>query len=257
MTHDSTIAGTAGRGGDSGASQTNWSLIYQAAQTGSPGSVEAWEQLARRYWPAIYAYIRKSGRGVDVAADLTQGFVCEVMMGRHLLESADPERGRFRTLLLTALKNYLVEQHRRATRRKRAPYGKRVLELDGPDSVMVQVPTDATPDYVFSAQWGATLVKRVLEQVRAECEKEGLTAHWTVFELRVARPMLLGDEPVPYADLVDRLSLKDAAQAANMMITVKRRFARALLAEVQETVANPTDVEDELHALVRDLEKRA
>jgi len=250
------MKGALGPEGDAGASQTNWSLIYEAAQAGSRASAEAWEQIARRYWPAIYAYIRNSGRRVDEAADLTQGFVCEVMMGRRLLAAANPARGRFRALLLTALKNYLTEQHRRSTRLKRAPQDRRIVELDGSESSMVEVSTDVTPDDAFIAQWGSTLVRRVLERVQAECVSDALHPHWAVFESRVVRPLLFGAAAVPYADLVDRLNLKDAAQAANMMITVKRRFARALLGEVQETLSDPADIEDELHALLRALERK-
>ncbi len=61
--------------------------------------------------------------------------------------------------------------------------------------------------------------------------------------------------PQPYAALVSDLDLSDAAQASNMMITVKRRFARALYAEVGRTVTDPADVEEELGELLRDLER--
>jgi hypothetical protein len=69
--------------------------------------------------------------------------------------------------------------------------------------------------------------------------------------------MLLGEPRVPYATLVKRLDLADDAQAANMMITVKRRFAQALMQEVARTVGDPMQVEDELRDLVRDLERHA
>jgi hypothetical protein len=67
--------------------------------------------------------------------------------------------------------------------------------------------------------------------------------------------MLLGEKPADYVVLVERLNLKDQSQAANMMITVKRRFVRALYAEVGETVMDPGQVDDELRELLRDLER--
>jgi DNA-directed RNA polymerase specialized sigma24 family protein len=236
-------------------SETDWSMIFRAAHGGRESAAEAWDQLARRYWPAIYAYIRTSGRDVHQASDLTQGFVCDVMVGRQLLASADPTRGRFRTLLLSALRNYLVQQHRHATRQKRSPQTGKLLELDGDAPLMVDLNTDDSPEAVFSAQWGALLVRRILDGVRADCTKEGLGAHWTVFESRVVRPMLHGEKPTDYASLVDRLNLKDAGQAANMMITIKRRVARALAREVSATVGDPAEVTEELHALMRALER--
>ena len=68
--------------GPSEASQTDWSMIYDAARGEPEPSAEAWDLLGRRYWPAIYAYIRSSGRNIDDASDLTQGFVCDVLIGR-------------------------------------------------------------------------------------------------------------------------------------------------------------------------------
>ncbi len=67
---------------------------------------------------------------------------------------------------------------------------------------------------------------------------------------------MLFDEPATdHAKLVEQLGLKDEPQAANMMITVKRRFVRALYVEVGRTVIDPGQVEDELHELLRDLER--
>jgi len=238
-----------------GASQTDWSMIYDAAYGPEEHARAAWDQLARRYWPAIFAYIRSHGRDVHQASDLTQGFVCDIMLGRRLLKVADPRRGRFRTLLLTALKNYITERHRADTRRKRAPADGQILELDGRGGAAMAPASADTPEAVFIAQWSAMLVQRVLDRVRRSCEEEGLDRHWAVFDARVARPMLTGEAPVSYAALVERLGVRDAAQAANMMITVKRRFARMLFEEVAQTVEDPADVEDELRVLMRALER--
>jgi hypothetical protein len=84
-----------------------------------------------------------------------------------------------------------------------------------------------------------------------------MEAHWQVFEARVVRPMLFGEPRVSYPRLVDRLDLKDAAQAANMMIAVKRRFVQTMLQQVAKTVGDPMQVEEELRALVRDLESHS
>ncbi|MHC5115004.1 MAG: RNA polymerase sigma factor [Planctomycetota bacterium] len=237
-------------------------MIFEAAGSEGAEAQEAWDQLARRYWPAIYAYIRSTGRDVEDAADLTQGFVCDVLLGRRLFAVADPTRGRFRTLLLTALKNYLTERHRYETRKKRAPGGEtangdgpKLLELDRDSSSLVARSKSPTPDAVFDTQWAVALVHRILDSVRAECMGEQLAAHWTIFERRVVRPMLTGEPPVEYSVLVDRLDLKDAAQAANMMITVKRRFARAMYAEIGRTVRDPEEIEVEISALMRALQR--
>jgi len=239
---------------DSGASRTDWSMIAQAAQEDQAVAADALERLVKRYWSAVYAYIRRTGRDVHESADLTQGFVCDIILSRRLCDYADPNRGRFRTLLLNAVKNYLRERHRRRQRSRsidRVPS----LPLSEAEWAEAERGSDETPEEAFCYQWSATIVRGVLAEVRTACEADGLSAHWEVFEHRVVRPVLLKDPATAYAVLVERLGLKDESQAANMMITVKRRFAKALRDEVGRTVADPSDVEDEMHALLRDLER--
>lgn len=239
-----------------GASQTDWAVIFEAA-SGEEGAAEALTRLAHRYWPAIYAYIRASGRDTHEAADLTQGFVCDVILQRGLLAAADPARGRFRTLLMTSLKNYLREQHRRSRRLKRSDKGSPPLQLDPDDLARAAVDPASNPEEAFSAEWSRTLISQVLDQVRAECEAAGQMTHWQVFEERVARPMLTGQGPTEYEDLIRRLKLRDASQAANLVITVKRRVVRGLIEEVRHTVQHPDQIQEELQELMRSLEPRS
>jgi RNA polymerase sigma-70 factor (ECF subfamily) len=249
--------------------RTDWSMIAAAAQNqgkavaGSDGTVsarderlarEAWERLTRRYWPAVYAYIRRTGRDAHEAADLTQGFICDIMLERRLVGIADPARGRFRTLMLTALQRYLTDRHRHDTAgvRSRSRDAFRVR-----DAQLSELPNASvtTPEQAYAAQWAATIIREVLERVRHECHQEHLDPHWTVFEQRVVRPLLLGEIATPYDQLVRELGLRDASQASNMMITIKRRFVRALRAEIAHTIDQEADVEEELLAIVRDLER--
>ena len=236
-------------------SQTDWSLVLEAAH--GRDQKMALERLSRRYWPAIYAFIRATGRDAHKAADLCQGFVCDVMIGRNIFETADKKRGRFRSLLLTALQNYLKQRYRYDTAKKRSPEGHPVIQLDSDVLANTVVDPNQTPEQAFVAQWSAALIRQVLARVRAGCQEDGLEPHWVVFDCRVVKPMLFGDRPTAYLELVEQLKLEDAAQAANMMITVKRRFARELLAEVAGTLVNPAHSEDELSTLLHDLEPSA
>ena len=239
---------------DAGSSQTNWTMIFTVGGEDNSASEQALEQLARRYWPAVYAYIRNNGRDVHEASDLTQGFVCDVMLGRKLFLDADPKRGRFRTLLLAALKNYLRERYRYVTRQKRSHQGKQPMSLNDTEANLISMDTDASPEVAFNSAWSVTLVREVLEQVRRSCIADGFEAHWVVFEQRVVRPMLFGEKPVSYKSLVVRLDLDDRSQAANMMITVKRRFARMILAETGRTLSRPEKAMSEIRDILRDLE---
>lgn len=233
--------------------QTDWSMILDAVGDHQP-SREAMNRLARRYWPAIFAFVRASGRDSHTSADLTQGFICDVLIGRNLFKAADPTRGRFRSLLLSSLQNYLRDADRRKWTRKRMPAGGKVLSLDAPHGLPSETSHARTPEQAFSAEWGATLVRQVLDEVRDGCVADGLDAHWEIFDRRVVRPMLTGGTPVGYEELIGSLGVESASQAANMMVTVKRRFANAIRNEVASTVRNEADVEDEIKDLMRSVE---
>ncbi len=242
---------------EAGSSHTDWSMIADAAQVDEEAAAAALDQLVRRYWSAVYAYIRKCGNNVHEAADLTQGFVCDVMIARRLCAAADPDRGRFRTLLLSSLRNYLQQEHRREDRRRIAGMLASPLKLTKAEIESVEDPSHESPEAAFCYQWSAILVHRVLETVREGCIENGLDAHWSVFEQRIVRPMLFAEQPTEYSKLVTQLGLKNIAQAANMMVTVKRRFVAVLYLEVGRTVSDPSEIDDELRQLLSDLERPA
>lgn len=236
-------------------SHTNWSLIFATANRDQAAASAAMERLVRRYWPAVYAYLRQTGRSAEEAADLTQSFVCDVVLLRQLFQKADPARGRFRTLLLTSLKNFVKTRMRSEQCQKRAPDSPLLHLRD--NEVVSMMQQDLSPEQAFVSQWNATMIRRALERVRASCVAAGLEQHWRVFESRAVRPMLFGDSPIPYAKLVDLLDLDDSGQAANMMVTIKRRFVHALMDEIGCTVNDPLEIEQELRELLREMEVKA
>lgn len=236
-------------------SHTDWSMIY-AARTDEPQKAgQAMERIARRYWPAIYAFVRGTGRDVDEAADLTQGFICDVLLERGLLDAADPTLGRFRSLLLAALQNYLRQRHRDAARKRAGRTRSPSFVLDETGFTAMGTDARGTPEEFFTRQWAVALIRQVLEEVQTSCAIDGLEDHWRIFEQRVARPMLLGEPPTPYPVLLEAMGLPSVAQASNMLITIKRRFVRTLEREVGGTVLHRGQVEDEMLELIRALER--
>lgn len=229
-------------------SDTDWSLISRAVLEDSQAD-PAMEEVSRRYWPVIYGYARASGCDVHEASDVTQGFMCDVVLGGKLLKRADKSRGRFRALLSTAVRHYLIDHRRKMHGRGRQRH-ERATGGAPPDTFAQVAPADE-----FDAQWAAALIRRVLMEVRRHYYEQCQEAYWEVFTGRVVRPMLFNEPPTPYDTLIDRFDLTDASQASNMMITVKRRFARTLREEVGRTVSDPIQVDGELRALLSVLEQ--
>src|SRR5437764_13967692 len=87
---------------------TRWSLIFSGAGSGN-GDLEmrqALAELCQIYWRPIFLFIARRGYSREDAEDLTQDFFVRILK-EDWLQKADPARGRFRSLLLKSLQNFL------------------------------------------------------------------------------------------------------------------------------------------------------
>jgi len=73
----------------------------------------------------------------------------------------------------------------------------------------------------------------------------------------VLGPSLRQAAPVPHDQLAARLQLASAAEAANLLVTAKRMFARHLRAVVGEYEKSEHDVDEEIRALMSALSAAA
>ena len=72
-------------------------------------------------------YVRRQGHGPEDAQDLTQVFFAR-FLAKGYLRLSDPGRGRFRTFLLSAMKNFLVNEWRRGQATSRPGKAARALQ---------------------------------------------------------------------------------------------------------------------------------
>jgi RNA polymerase sigma-70 factor (ECF subfamily) len=79
----------------------------------------ALSELCETYRPAIYSFLR-SRQSPHEADDLTQLFFAH-LLNRDFLKNVDKSRGRFRSFLLKRLKNYLINEHAKASRKQPVP----------------------------------------------------------------------------------------------------------------------------------------
>ena len=225
---------------------THWSLVEQV---GSDRALIG--SLIEKYWKPVYCYLRRKGYGNEDAKDLTQGFFHEIVLGHHLTEKADPSKGRFRAYLLVALDRYVINIRDKQEAQKRIPTD-RLMAFDAMDlSEMPPVVSDLDAEASFNYAWVSTLLEDVLEQVKNQCYRDGLIAHWQLFHDRVLRPVLEAAEPPPLAELCDRYGVEDTAKASNMIITVKRRFQTILNGQLRRLVASDEQVREEFDEIRR------
>lgn len=224
---------------------THWSLIVEAGRLGSREAGEALAQLCQRYWYPLYAYVRRRVRDVSEAQDLTQEFFAR-LLEKNVLAAASRERGRFRSFLLAAMKNFLANEWDKAKAEKRgggrAPLS---LALDTAESRLNLEPAhDLTPEKLYERQWALTLLDLVVERLATECAAAGKERQ---FEL--LKSALTGDRAaIDYPAAAGSLGMTEEAvrQAAHRL---RRRYREILRDELAQTVADPADVDDEVRAL--------
>jgi RNA polymerase sigma-70 factor (ECF subfamily) len=222
---------------------TRWSLVMRAGKGHPEERRAALEQLLLQYMPGLKAYLIQKGTNADRADDLLQGFISNNVLERQLVARADAQRGKFRTFLFTALNNYVRSELRREKAEKRSP----TRLLDVQEHLDEAISADE-PSESFDVEWGRQILARALREMQAECKAGARNDLWLIFESRVVQPILDETEPLPYEALVQKLHLESAAQAANLLITAKRMFARILRAIMGE-YAEEEEVEQELQEL--------
>lgn len=228
---------------------THWSVVLAARDEESPRAAAALEQLCRRYWPPVYAFIRRQGHGPHDAQDLTQEFFARLIAKRYL-DAADAAKGKFRTLLLTAVCRFLVNQHERAHAAKRGGGAVHfALEAEEAEEGYQVEPADpATPETLYERRWAETVVATVLGRLGEEVEASGQRER---FEL--LKPLLApGAEAPSGAEVATRLGVTESA-VYSAVHRLRKRFGELLREEIAQTVRGSEEVEDELRHLMRAL----
>jgi RNA polymerase sigma-70 factor (ECF subfamily) len=229
---------------------THWSLI-EGIRAGEDQDQALIGSLLKDYWKPVYCYLRRRGFANEEAKDLTQAFFHEIVLGKELIQQADRGKGRFRSFLLTSLRNYLINVQDKETAQKRLPKGKLVpLDMVGPEA-LPEVAEDLSPDDCFNHVWVSSLLERALQEVETSCHEDGKTVYWKVFEERVLQPIVDETRPPSVKEICDRYGIPDGGKLANMIVTVKRRVRATLEKYVQESVMAADEAGEELQDMAR------
>jgi RNA polymerase sigma-70 factor (ECF subfamily) len=168
-------------------------------------------------------------------------------------DAADPQRGRFRSYLLGALKHFLADQRKHEAREKRGG-GVPPESLDAPadadSSPGLQVPdaTTSAPDTDFDRQWALTVMTRGLDVLQQESQREGKAD-----QFETLKPWLGGESAaMSQADAARRLGLTEGAVKVAVH-RLRKRFRESVRAEIAQTLRDPSLVDEELRHLVEAL----
>jgi len=220
---------------------TRWSLVLAGANAGGDEqkAAQALAELCRTYWRPIFSYVCRRGYSSEDAQDLTQDFFL-MILETNWLRQADQGRGRFRSLLLKSLQNFL---HNVADKKQTLKRGGSV-EFVSWDAWMAEAPSHVSiptraldslaPERLFDLRWAATVVEQALRRLRLF---EGLRDHLTAEHANTS-----------YADLGTALGVAETV-VKKQLHNLRQRYRWLLRDEVAHTVENPADVDDEIRHL--------
>jgi RNA polymerase sigma factor (sigma-70 family) len=220
---------------------THWSVVLAAANEATPEAATALEQLCRTYWYPLYAYVRRRGYSPEDAQDLTQEFFLRLLR-KHYLGQIDPDKGKFRSFLLAAINHFLANEWDCAKALKRGGRLEFVsLDQGSAEQRLAEVALGHSPEQIFERCWAITFLETVLGKLRDEVTLAGRAGHFESL-----KGFLTGDKPAnSYAILAGRLGT-NAAAVRKQVQRLRRRYGELLRQEIERTVANSAEVEDEL-----------
>jgi RNA polymerase sigma-70 factor (ECF subfamily) len=228
---------------------THWSIIDSARREDAGSARPALAELLGRYLQALRAHllIRRSV-DPDQVDDVIQSFISGKVLEADLIARADRSRGKFRTLLLTALDRFVISQQRHDQAAKRGGGRTESLEaLADPESAHdARGPRNPDGIDAFDIAWARQVLRYAIERMRAQCEADGRLDVWGVFDCRVLRPALEGSEPAEYEHVVKRFGVRSPTQLWNAVRTGKLLFARVLRSVVAEYAESDEELEAEL-----------
>lgn len=224
---------------------TRWTLVLRARGQ-SPDARAALGELCEAYYAPVGTFIRATVRDEEAARDLTQEFFARVLAG-SAFDRADPERGRFRSFLLGAVKHFLADARARAAASKRGGGALLVpLEAGTDTSPGLEVPDPRSADVetAFDRHWAFVLLERALRQLEGEAASEGKAEQFAVL-----KPWLTGAAAQPQSEAAACLGLNEGAVKVAIH-RLRSRFRDLVKREIAQTVRDSAEVTDELRYLI-------
>jgi len=205
------------------------------------------EELIRAYWFPLYAFVRRQGNSPQQAEDLTQGFFTHLLENKGLT-TVDRSKGKFRSFLLAALKNFAADQRDKAHAAKRGG-NRQVISLDAIEAEVhyaKELADTMTPERLFERSWAIAVLNQVVLRLEREYVERGKSAAF-----QALRHLLDGQADGQFhAEIAGQLGMTEGAVRV-MAHRMRRRYRELLRDEIMQTVADAELVDDEIRYLLQ------
>lgn len=224
---------------------THWSVVLRARGDEADARV-ALEALCRTYRPPVLAYVRRRGYTPDAAEDLAQTFFTRFLeLAYHA--NADPQRGRFRAFLLTALKRFLIDSDAQAAAQKRGGnFHFRSLDSSGVNEhdILNHITDDDTPEHAFERSWAIALLDSAMHKLREEADKAGKAGLFDrLSEFLTDRP-----DETDYERVAVELNMRRNTLAVAVH-RLRHRLRELVRTELADTTMDAGEMQSELREL--------
>jgi RNA polymerase sigma factor (sigma-70 family) len=231
--------------------ETHRSVVLAVRSRDPEERARALDILIRAYWRPVFKHLRAKWRADDGRAeDLAQGFFAAALE-KGWLERFDPEKGRFRTFLLSCLDAYAANELRAARRQKRGGDTTRVpLEVEDEEGTLREIPVKDPADLeaAFQREWARSLLALAVEALKKSCQGTSKEVAFTLFERYDLEGSDSSERP-SYAQLASELGLP-VTQVTNHLHWARREFRAAVLEALREITASEAEFRAEARSLL-------
>ncbi|MBN2438046.1 MAG: sigma-70 family RNA polymerase sigma factor [Deltaproteobacteria bacterium] len=231
---------------------TRWTMVLAAADRSTPQAGQALEEICQLYWYPLYAYIRRHDHSPENAEDLTQEFFRQ-LVEHHWIGDADRNKGKLRAFLMTALKNFMAKEWRKASAKKRGG-GQLPLSIDTGIAEGRYASTTKSPsieaEALFDHEWALTLLELTMQCLRSEYGDAGKQERFAVLKDGLFAP----HQDIDYSALAESLDLTVAATQVAVH-RMRKRFRELYREEVAKTLPPDANLDEEIRYLAESLAK--
>jgi DNA-directed RNA polymerase specialized sigma24 family protein len=230
---------------------TRWDLVLKSQDVASWENRNALAELCSLYWEPLCAFARHEGFELHDAEDLTQSFFLH-LLEKEALQQVHPSKGRFRCFLLASFKNHISTSRKHALAAKRGG-ACRFVSLDADcaeDRYYFPATDNKKAEALFDAHWARLLLERVMLQVSEYYCQRGKQSVYE--QLSVHLRLGTGNPGNSYEESAKALGIS-VGGVKTLVWRMRKKFATLLRRAVAQTVADPTDIDAELRALLEAL----